>query len=192
MLEKKIPATVRRQELRVQRMVFIAATALCGALLLLPNARDKLRQRGQALSVRPLTDIPASAKEDYDGYLPITFERLGGVALPDENGWRSSTIPPEVAELNSRQVALVGFMIPLTFEGSQVKSFLLVKDQMMCCYGVTTTVKEWVFVKLEDPVESRMDTPIKVRGTLYTSPDIVDGELLSLYRMRGESVKEMD
>ena len=84
------------------------------------------------------------------------------------------------------------FMIPLTFQRTKVTSFLLVKDQASCCLGVGATMKDWVFVKMTHPTPSVMNIPLEVQGTFYASPDVVDGQLLILYRMSGESVVRKD
>lgn len=170
--------------------LLLVALILCSALLLLPSAREVLQERGRLLSERPLGS--PSTTVDESGYQSVSFELLGGATLPDDQGWQSTTIPPEALEVNGKPVAVRGYMIPLTFDGSQVTSFLLVKDQATCCFGVGATMKDWVFVKMTQPTNSVMDIPLEVQGTFYASPDVVDGELLSLYRMSGETVIRKD
>ena len=177
-------------ERRLQRSTLLLTLLFCLALLLLPSAREVLQERGRLPAERPLG--ASSATVDHSGVQVVSFEVLGAATLPDDEGWQSTTIPPEALELNGTPVALRGYMIPLTFEGSDVASFLLVKDQATCCFGVGATIKDWVFVKMTQPTPSVMDGPLEVQGTFYASPDVVDGQLLSLYRMSGESVVRKD
>ena len=177
-------------ERRFQHSILVVTLVLCSALLLLPSAREVLQERGRLLVERPLGSPTITV--DDSSFQTVSFQTLGAATLPDDQGWQSTTIPTEALELNGKPVSLQGYMIPLTFDGSRVTSFLLVKDQTTCCFGVGATMKDWVFVKMTRPTSSVMDVPLEVRGTFYASPDVVDGELLSLYRMSGEVVFRKD
>src|SRR6187549_4166740 len=70
-------------------------------------------------------------------------------------------IPARIREFNDKQVAVTGFMLPVKMDGGLVTEFLLVKDPMMCCYGVMPKVNEWVVVKMIGKgVPPLMDVPI--------------------------------
>jgi hypothetical protein len=175
---------------RLQRSVLLVTLLLCSAPPFLPSARVALPERGRVLSERPLGSSSVTVQDS--GVRAVTFEMLGAATLPDDQGWQNTTIPPEVLELSGTPVALQGYMIPLTFQRTKVTSFLLVKDQASCCLGVGATMKDWVFVKMTHPTPSVMNIPLEVQGTFYASPDVVDGQLLILYRMSGESVVRKD
>jgi len=40
-------------------------------------------------------------------------------------------------------VAVTGFMLPTKMDKGLVTEFLLVKESMMCCYGVMPKINEW-------------------------------------------------
>ena len=184
--QKKDGTTGRRS----RSSILLVTLLFYSALLLLPSAREVLQERGRLIAERPLGT--PSLRIDDSIFQMISFQMLGTATLQDDEGWQNTTLPPDALELNGKPVSLQGYMIPLTFDGSQVTSFLLVKDQATCCFGVGATMKDWVFVKMTRPTDSVMDIPLEVRGTFYASPDVVDGELLSLYRMSGEFVVRKD
>ena len=58
-------------------------------------------------------------------------------------------------------------MIPTVVdENNEVKEFLLLPDQMSCCFGQTPEANGWVVVNADDGVEVMMDRIIRVTGEL--------------------------
>jgi hypothetical protein len=72
-------------------------------------------------------------------------------------------------------------------EAGLVTEFLLVKDPMMCCYGVMPKVNEWVVVKMVGRgVPPLMDVPITFAGKLKVGQIYEGGYLTGLYLLKGE------
>ena len=96
-------------------------------------------------------------------------------------------IPARIRELDAKQVAVTGFMLPVKMDGGLVTEFLLVKDPMMCCYGVMPKVNEWVVVKMVGKgVPPLMDIPITFEGQLEVGQIYEGGYLTGLYLLKGE------
>jgi uncharacterized protein len=96
-------------------------------------------------------------------------------------------IPAKVREFNDKKVAVTGFMLPVKMDGGLVIEFLLVKDPMMCCYGVMPRVNEWVVVKMVGKgVPPLMDVPITFEGKLKVGQIYEGGYLTGLYLLAGE------
>jgi hypothetical protein len=96
-------------------------------------------------------------------------------------------IPDRVRELDAKQVAVTGYMLPVKMDGGLVTEFLLVKDPMMCCYGVMPKVNEWVVVKMANKgVPPLMDVPITFAGELKVGQIYEGGYLTGLYLLKGE------
>ena len=49
-------------------------------------------------------------------------------------------IPPAIKALNEKPVAVRGFMLPMKVEHGMVTEFLLLKNQMGCCFGVNPAI----------------------------------------------------
>ena len=124
--------------------------------------------------------------------IEVGFDQLASfefVAPPDESKVPEAEkqIPAPVRELDAKKVAVTGFMLPVKMHEGLVTEFLLVKDPMMCCYGVMPKVNEWVVVKMNGKgVPPLMDVPITFEGTLKVGQLYEGGYLTGLYLLQGD------
>jgi hypothetical protein len=96
-------------------------------------------------------------------------------------------IPEQVRAYDAKRVTVTGFMLPVKMAEGLVVEFLLVKDPMMCCYGVVPKVNEWVVVKMNGKgVAPLMDVPITFEGTLSVGQIYEGGYLTGLYLLKGD------
>lgn len=135
------------------------------------------------------------------GYEAVGFDRLASyeykapdydaAAKPDTPPPKSDQIPAKIKELDQRKVTVTGFMLPVKMEAGLVKEFLLVKDAMMCCYGVMPKLNEWVIVKMAGKgVKPLMDVPIAMEGKLRVGEMYENGYLTGLYLLEGDRLVE--
>jgi len=79
----------------------------------------------------------------------------------------SQRVPKEVRQKNGLSVAIEGFMIPtIVDENNMVKEFLLLPDQMSCCFGQSPEANGWVVVTAPNGVDVLMDEVIRATGSL--------------------------
>jgi hypothetical protein len=98
-------------------------------------------------------------------------------------------IPPEVKALDSRRVALKGFMLPLKVENGLITELLILRDQSMCCYGTVPRINEWVSVRMTSKgVKPIMDQAITLFGLLKVGEMYENGYLVGIYQMDGEKM----
>ncbi|MGC4071356.1 MAG: DUF3299 domain-containing protein [Nibricoccus sp.] len=64
-------------------------------------------------------------------------------------------IPAAIKQFDGKRSQVSGFMLPVKMDGQLVSQFLLLRDQMMCCYGVVPRMNDWVVVHVAKPVNSR-------------------------------------
>jgi hypothetical protein len=130
-----------------------------------------------------------------DGYVELGFDRLASFEYetPDEiaqakgaSGPPKNQIPAEIRALNLVRVALKGFMLPLTTEGSVVTEFLIMRDQSTCCFGVVPRMNYWVDVHMPKGVKAIMDRVVTVYGKLKVGEERENGYLFAIYQMDGE------
>jgi hypothetical protein len=115
---------------------------------------------------------------------PVTNDLAAVVAKTD------AMIPESVHALNNQSVAIKGFMLPLKVERGLVTELLIMRDQSMCCYGVTPKINEWVSVKMKDKgVKAVMDQPVTLFGTLRVGEARENGYLVGIYRLEGERME---
>ena len=99
-------------------------------------------------------------------------------------------IPQPIKDLNTKKIALQGFMVPIDLKNGKSTKFLLVKDQSLCCFGRMPRMNEWISVRMKSGSTVRVftDRPVSVLGTLTVCEQIENGEVISLYRMEADDV----
>lgn len=138
-------------------------------------------------------DPPKPASRD--GFRSLSFADLSGFTYETDQAGvptPNSVIPKPIKDLNKEQVALSGFAIPLEFSGDQVSAMLLVRNQLLCCFGQEPKFNEWAFVIVHPPSAVPLDVPVTVSGTLYTEPDFEGEQVLTLYRMNAHKVDKLE
>jgi len=134
-----------------------------------------------------------------DGYLRLGFDRLASfkftpppfdpaadASKPLPTG--EEQIPAQVKSWSGKKAIVTGFMLPVKMDGGLVVEFLLVKDPMMCCYGVVPNMNEWVVVRLAKGVRPLMDVPISFYGELKVGAMFENGYMTGIYRLEGEKM----
>jgi hypothetical protein len=93
-------------------------------------------------------------------------------------------IPDFIKLLDSRKVALRGFMLPLKWENGSVKDFLLMRSRAFCCFGKTLEINELAYVHMDGAgVKSLMDQPLTVYGTFHVGEIVQHGRLNGIYSL---------
>lgn len=122
------------------------------------------------------------AFDEKDGFIRTDFGFLSGFDSEKEKA------PNQVKALNGKKVAITGFMLPVDFDRGVVRSFLLLKDQTGCCFGVMPRINEFVYVKMQggDSAEFMTDVPITVSGRFGVDEKNLVG---SLYTMKADEIE---
>ncbi len=98
-------------------------------------------------------------------------------------------IPNDIKKLDGKKAMVAGFMLPVKMENGLVKEFLLVKDQMMCCYGAIPQMNEWIVVKMpKEGVKPVMDVPVSFYGQIHVKEMYENGYMTGLYLLDGEKM----
>lgn len=129
-----------------------------------------------------------------DTYRSVGFEQLSGFEYRLDQRGRPAVpgqVPPGVEQLNGQLVGLSGYMLPVSADTEGVTAFVLVKNQLFCCYGQTPRVHEWVWVEMQSPVQVLTDRPICVWGRLRVAEEMEGGRLKSLYRLDGRELEAL-
>jgi hypothetical protein len=101
----------------------------------------------------------------------------------------ATQIPSSVKALNEKEVSITGFMLPTKVDDGKATEFLLLKNQSMCCYGLTPNLNEYVSVRLTGQgVKPVMDRLITVSGKLHVGEMRQSRLLVGLYQLEGDKV----
>lgn len=119
---------------------------------------------------------------EKNGIINVDFDFLSGFDC------ENAPTPKQVKDLNGKKVLVTGFMLPVDFEEGKVTTFLLLKNQMGCCFGITPRMNEFIYVKMKGDLSTKFmtDIPITVLGKFGVGQDNMVG---SLYVMEAEQVQ---
>ncbi len=128
------------------------------------------------------------------GYQMITYSKLNG--FPYQVEWETdglafdfsayaSRVPRDVRNLSQKNVAIEGFMVPTVVnEQNMVQEFLLMPDQLSCCFGQAPEANGWVVVRSEEGVDVAMDRVIRVLGNLTVEERWDEEFFVGLYHVQ--------
>jgi len=168
--------------------------------------RARLRTFSLVLLLATVTLVRAAAPEgppvEEDGYLRLGFDRLAAYrfTMPPYDPTADAGMPPPTGEeqipdavkaWSGRKAIVTGFMLPVKMDGGLVVEFLLVKDPMMCCYGVVPNMNEWIVVRMAKGVRPLMDVPISFHGVLKVGAMFENGYMVGIYLLEGEKMGEV-
>lgn len=136
-----------------------------------------------------------------EGCVRADFDILAGFAfqapkiLPDQQpesfeAEANRQIPESVRALDGKRVRVRGFLLSLGISKGLTREFLVMRSQMLCCYGRSPADNEWIVVKLPLPgLAIQQDEPMDVIGTLHVGAVTQGGVFSQLYTLDGESVQ---
>lgn len=130
----------------------------------------------------------------------ITFADLSLIGLdvdaifdPSEDEVGLSALPETIRALDRTLVAIEGYMIPMEWEGTRVRAFMLVRDMAGCCFGQMPQPDEWVEVVMRDDevADYYPYVPVLATGLFELAGETDDlGYVTGAYRLRGDGVTD--
>ncbi len=160
-----------------------------------------------ALSTAALgADAPAPAMtppELDNGYLKLGFDRLSGfkftipdfdpaAAAPDaQPPSGEEQIPPMVKSWNGKKAIVTGFMLPTKIDNGKTTEFLLMANQMACCFGTVPNMNDWVVVRVPKGTAVVQDVPISFKGTFKVGAMFENRYMTGIYELDSDGVGEV-
>jgi hypothetical protein len=149
-----------------------------------------------ALAGAPSQPQIPTPQED-GGYLKLGFDLLSSfkfVAPEYDPAANPKAAPPTGAEQiptvvrawSGRKAVVTGFMLPTKLDNGKAVEFLLMANQMACCYGTVPNRNDWVIVKVPKGVPITQDVPISFRGLFTVSPMFESGYMTGIYELDAE------
>jgi hypothetical protein len=101
-----------------------------------------------------------------------------------------SLITPEIEKLSGKRVRLRGYILP-SFQQQGITQFVLVRDNMSCCFGPGAALYDCVIVEMKPGQTTDFTVrPVAVFGKfdirIFNDPD---GKPLAIYHIDGEKVE---
>ncbi|HKD36118.1 MAG TPA: DUF3299 domain-containing protein [Pirellulales bacterium] len=119
----------------------------------------------------------------------ITFDTVK-LDLKKGDPFKRSLITPAIEKLDGGRIRVRGYILP-PFQQSGLTRFVLVRDNMACCFGPGAMIYDSMIVELKPGLTiDYVISPVAVEGTFNIR--VVDGpggKPISIYHMLGEKVE---
>lgn len=143
----------------------------------------------------------ASGSEGASAFVPLSFKSLADYEIDPSvldpavaSGGVPPTVDPQIPkriwDWQSKKVEVVGYMLPVRFDGDKVTEFMLFASPSACCFGITPRINDWINVKAPHGTAAKMDIPLAVRGTFSVGTRMEDGYVVGIYHLEFESAIE--
>ncbi|WP_235989918.1 DUF3299 domain-containing protein [Bremerella alba] len=120
--------------------------------------------------------------------LDLTFDDIKFDIEPDAP-FEREMLPQGIEDLNGQKIRIGGYMLP-SFQQRDIKQFVLVRDNMECCFGPGAALYDCILIEMDGRGTDFTVRPVVVEGTItikeYKS---ADGKHLAIYHMQGTGVR---
>jgi len=132
---------------------------------------------------------PVVAEPKIEPIVDSSFDAIK-FEMEKTDPFERSMLTPKIEDLFGRRIRIRGFMLP-TMKKRGLKEFVLVRDNLECCFGPGAALFDCIFVHMKEGQTAEFSIrPIAVEGTFSLDEFIgPDGTHLAIYRLDGESVK---
>jgi hypothetical protein len=123
------------------------------------------------------------------GTIDSSFDELK-FPMEKSDAFVESMLTDKVKSLFGERIRLRGFMFP-TLRTRGLKEFVLVRDNLECCFGPGAALFDCVLVTMKEGATTTYETrQIAVEGEFYYEPlPGPEGRPVALFRMTAETVK---
>jgi hypothetical protein len=138
---------------------------------------------GRSATAADQSDKSAPQKRD------ITFDDIL-LDLKKGDPYKPELLTDKVKKLDGKSVKIRGYILP-GFQQSGIKQFVLVRDNMQCCFGPGVALHDCILVEmLGDATTEFTVVPVSVEGK-FTVNEVLgpDGKHLAIYHLDAKAVK---
>lgn len=120
--------------------------------------------------------------------LDLTFDDIKFDIEPDAP-FQRDMLPKEIEDLNGQKISIGGYMLP-SFQQRDIKQFVLVRDNMECCFGPGAALYDCILIEMDGRGVDFTVRPVVVEGK-FTVKEYKDdsGKHLAIYHMQGTGVR---
>ena len=130
-----------------------------------------------------------SQQPDKNRLKDISFDTIK-FDIEKDAPFKRDMLTKEIVALEGQLVRIRGYMLP-SFQQSGIKKFVLVRDNMECCYGPGAALYDCVIIEMQGSASAEFTVrPMAVEGVFkvreFKGPD---GKHLAIYHIDGRSAK---
>ncbi|MFM9025895.1 MAG: hypothetical protein ACKON7_11255 [Planctomycetaceae bacterium] len=169
---------------RHARPLLVLVAVLCGCGPARPPATPSTAASRTGAAAAPRVRVTAAG-----GPREITFD---DIKLDMEKGaaFTPDLLPERVTALDGTRIRVRGYILP-SFQQSGLTQFVLVRDNMECCFGPGAALHDCIVVRMVPGRAADFSIrPVAVAGTFRLDElKGPDGRHLAIYALEGEEVR---
>ncbi len=119
----------------------------------------------------------------------ISFDTIK-FEMQKDDPFARSMITPAIEKLDGAKIRIRGYILP-SFQQTGLKQFVLVRDNMQCCFGPGAALYDCIVVKMDEGKATDFTTrPVAVDG-VFSIDELhgPDGKCLAIYHLQGQKVQ---
>ena len=120
----------------------------------------------------------------------VTFDDIK-LDMKKGDPYDSSKLTDKVKQLENKPIRIRGYILP-SFQQTGIRQFVLVRDNMECCFGPGALLHDCILVEMLPPATATFTVrPISVEGTfsIREVKDPTNGNHLAIYHLDGKEAK---
>ena len=136
-----------------------------------------------------LAPLAAVALAADSGVKEITFDEIK-LELQKGDAYDPKALTDKVKNLDGKAIRIRGYILP-SFQQNNIKQFILVRDNMECCFGPGALLHDCIVVEMLPPATATFTVrPVSVEGN-FSVRELKgpDGNYLAIYHLDGKQVK---
>jgi len=184
-----------------------ALLAGCGGTAVLPETMSEPMPSAVSVAVEPVvaatsvaliaddssaesSEAESSEAEPSSSVRNVTFDDIK-FEMKKEEKFKQRMLTDKIKDLFGKNIRIRGYILP-SFKQNGLTHFVLVRDNMECCFGPGAALYDCIVVKMvEGRTASFSARPVTVEGkfSFEKLEDPIDGALRAIYHMDAVSVK---
>ena len=136
-----------------------------------------------------LSSVAQAQQPDKSRLKDISFDTIK-FDIAKGAPFKRDMLTKEISALEGQLVRIRGYMLP-SFQQSGIKKFVLVRDNMECCFGPGAAIYDCVIIEMQGSSSASFSVrPMAVEGIFKVSEfKGPDGKHLAIYHIDGRSAK---
>ncbi len=141
------------------------------------------------LSLLLLTGSGEARGDDKAKPQNLTFDDIK-FEMKKGSRFKREMLTKKINALDEKKITIRGYILP-GFQQKGITQFVLVRDNMECCFGPGAALYDCILVEMEKGKSTSFTVrPVSVTGKFKISEfSDPDGNTLAIYRLDGEAVK---
>lgn len=150
-----------------------------------PVAPPATTTRGLGNAAIPTTFVPKAISDDRNQPVALTFD---DIKFDMEKGvpFQRKFLRPDIERYQDRKITIRGYILP-GFQERGISQFVLVRDNMECCFGPGAALYDCILVTMASATVNYTVRPVTVEGTFSIEPfEGPGGAIFAIYRLQAD------